>query len=94
MRAENGGLPPAMGRLDDDGFLEDVDGVDTPDWLTTTESLAIGASLESATGFAGDCDWYRVTLTAGVHYRFTLTGSGGARVYVRTFKGQIQLRGR
>ena len=75
MFADRGVLPMVMGRLHD-GFLDDIGGVDTPAGVTTTESLTIGGSLDGAVGVAGDVDLYRVTLTAGVHYRFVLTGNG------------------
>jgi Ca2+-binding RTX toxin-like protein len=45
---------------------------------STTSSLVInGASASSAIETAGDQDWFRVTLTAGESYAFSLTGTGG-----------------
>ena len=46
--------------------------------VTTTESLAAGATRASAVDFAGDQDWYRVDLTAGNTYQINLAASAGS----------------
>ena len=44
---------------------------------STTAALTAGSpSASGALDSAGDRDWYRVTLTAGLDYGFTLTGDG------------------
>lgn len=44
----------------------------------TTATLALGESLRSTVGAAGDVDWVRVELTAGTTYVVELNGDGGA----------------
>jgi|GEM_PF-538970 len=45
----------------------------------TTSTITIGgAAQQSAIDFAGDSDWFRVTLTAGQSYAFALSASGGS----------------
>ncbi len=42
----------------------------------TRARLALGQTVNADLGYAGDVDWYRIRLTAGESYRFTLSGSG------------------
>lgn len=46
----------------------------------TRGRIALGASIDGSLDFGGDRDWYRVGLTEGQSYRFTLNGSGGSAV--------------
>ncbi len=48
------------------------------DSIATTATLAVGASTTGSIDFEADADWYRVTLTAGHVYRFTLQGAASA----------------
>ena len=43
---------------------------------TTTGQLTVGGQASSAIDFAGDHDWYAITLTAGTSYLFNLNGTG------------------
>jgi len=76
------GGKPAIYLMDDNGG----DGAITvpseimntiPDDTTTTASLTIGITTAGSIDFAGDADWYGVTLTAGETYFFQLNQSGG-----------------
>ena len=44
--------------------------------ITTTAVLATGKSITSAIDVAGDSDWFKVSLKAGISYAFTVTGTG------------------
>jgi len=44
----------------------------------TRGRIATGQTITSALDFAGDSDWYRIRLTEGESYRFTLSRSGDA----------------
>ena len=48
-----------------------------PGDTSTTASLAVGAQTVSAIDFAGDNDWFEVTLVAGTTYDISLLGNGG-----------------
>lgn len=48
-----------------------------PGNTTSTQSLAIGASIASVVDVAWDNDWFRTTLTKGVAYKFELKGADG-----------------
>ena len=52
-------------------------GGEVPGSTSTTFTLNIGDSITSQIEASGDQDWYRVQLTAGVTYEFTLSGTGG-----------------
>lgn len=49
---------------------------DIPGDSSTTATLAIGGSVSDTLEVANDRDWFRITLTAGQAYVFTLDGSG------------------
>jgi Ca2+-binding RTX toxin-like protein len=44
----------------------------------TRAELSLGTPFASRLDYAGDTDWFRVTLQAGVEYRITAKGDGGA----------------
>ena len=46
-----------------------------PGNATTTEIIGVPGSRSSIIDFAGDTDWFKVTLTAGQTYQFFLIGS-------------------
>ena len=52
----------------------DAGGSDLPADTTTTCVLDAGSSVRGKTGTAGDVDWYRVALQAGVTYQFDMRG--------------------
>ena len=52
----------------------DAGGSDLPADTTTTCVLEVGGSVRGETGAAGDVDWYRVALQAGVTYQFDMRG--------------------
>jgi Ca2+-binding RTX toxin-like protein len=54
--------------------LGNVGSIDVPGNTGSTSTVAVGGSVTGAIGFAGDDDWYRVSLTAGHQYRFDLRG--------------------
>src|SRR5262245_32687518 len=54
----------------------DIGGGDLPATTGTTGTLAPGQTVSGEVAANGDRDFYRVTLTAGQTYTFTLTGSG------------------
>jgi hypothetical protein len=54
------------------GFNRVDDFVQNP---TTTGTVAVGGSATGTINPAGEEDWFRVTLTAGTHYRFNENGS-------------------
>ena len=47
-----------------------------PASTATTETLAVGSSVSGTINPETDRDWFRITLTAGKTYAFTLEGSG------------------
>lgn len=50
--------------------------VDTiPNTTATTETLTVGTPISSTVDTAGDRDWFRVYLTQGTNYTFTLNGA-------------------
>jgi serralysin len=49
---------------------------DVPGDITTTETLAVGASVTDTIEVSGDQDWFAVELVAGQRYHITLTGTG------------------
>lgn len=59
----------------------DVVFVDTvPGDTSSTVNLAIGSSVNGVLDTLGDRDWYRVTLTAGQTYTFTVGGTGSGDI--------------
>ncbi len=60
------------------GVTSTAQGDDYPATTATTGSVPIGGTLAGAIGAAGDVDWARVTLTAGVLYRFDARGSASS----------------
>ena len=50
---------------------------DIPGNDTTTTSITLGGSVQSAIETSGDHDWIRVELVAGQNYQFALSGTGG-----------------
>ena len=66
---------------------------DIPANLSTTADLAVGDTIITDVNFAGDFDWIRVSLEAGVTYRFTMTADNGtnidASIIVRNAAGTI-----
>lgn len=66
-----GTLPPWVYTLEASVVAEDM----LTAWTDTTGTLAVGASTRSTLEFAGDVDWLRVSLQAGVPYLFRLRGS-------------------
>nr|WP_298097429.1 pre-peptidase C-terminal domain-containing protein [uncultured Shinella sp.] len=48
--------------------------------ITTTSVLGTGKSITSAIDVAGDSDWFKVSLKAGISYAFTVTGTGTNRL--------------
>ena len=48
------------------------------DSTVTSATLAAGATTTGSIDFAGDADWYRITLAASHVYRFTLQGAASA----------------
>lgn len=64
-----------------------------PENDTTTVNLAVGDTIITDVDFAGDFDWIRVSLEAGVTYRFTMTADNGtnidASIIVRNAAGTI-----
>lgn len=48
-----------------------------PGNATTTEVLSVGEVINSAITAAGDADWFRVSMTAGLSYGFRVAGNGG-----------------
>ena len=52
----------------------DAGGSDLPADTTTACVLEVGGSVRGETGAAGDVDWYRVALQAGVTYQFDMRG--------------------
>jgi hypothetical protein len=57
-------------------------GDDIADNTSTTTVLNIGSSISSSIQSSGDLDYFRVTLTAGQTYTFSLEGSGLADAYL------------
>lgn len=53
-------------------------GGDIPASTATTATLALGGTLRSTIGAAGDVDWVKVTLTGGTTYVVELNADGGA----------------
>jgi hypothetical protein len=53
-----------------------ISGPDIPGGSITSATLTLGGSANGTIGTVGDTDWYRVELTAGVSYNFTLNGLG------------------
>ncbi len=51
----------------------------------TTQTLSVGGSLSGYVNTGGDQDWYKITLTAGQTYRFTLDGSNGLDAYLTLY---------
>ncbi len=77
-------LDPLNLDFDIDAFYNDlsINFADTPSENTipgdtsTTASLAVGAQVVSAIDFAGDTDWFEVTLVAGTTYDISQLGNG------------------
>ncbi|MEB3193571.1 MAG: pre-peptidase C-terminal domain-containing protein [Cyanobacteriota bacterium] len=69
------GADPLTGLGEEGPFLlPSVDPDDFSDDTSTTGSLPIGGSRTGVVDFDGDRDWFRLSLTAGRTYRFTLDG--------------------
>jgi Ca2+-binding RTX toxin-like protein len=68
------GCAGCMGKID----AGDVFANTIPGNSTTTETLTLGTSRTSAIDFVGDTDWFRVTLTAGQTYNFSLNATSGS----------------
>ena len=51
-----------------------------PAGTATRETLTVGASVSGAVSPETDRDWFRITLTAGKTYAFTLEGSGATEL--------------
>ena len=47
-----------------------------PGDITTSATITLGTPVNGVIDFAGDSDWYAVTLTAGKTYQFSLSSSG------------------
>ena len=58
-----------------------------PGDVSTSASVAVGGAVEGAIDTAGDKDWFRVQLTAGVIYEFSLNATGAS-----TLDPLLQLR--
>src|SRR5262249_1235404 len=59
--------------------VADITGETPAGAVTTGASIAAnGASVAGVIDYAGDEDWYRVTLTAGQSYVFSVNGSGAS----------------
>ncbi|MCA3347468.1 MAG: S8 family serine peptidase, partial [Roseomonas sp.] len=71
------------GRLDIGAFLDTAPDLPTPMDLiagntATTATLSAGAAQVSSVDFAGDQDWFRLTLTAGWRYSFAMDATTGS----------------
>ncbi|MCA3364964.1 MAG: S8 family serine peptidase [Roseomonas sp.] len=71
------------GRLDIGAFLDTAPDLPTPMDLiagntATTATLSAGALQVSGVDFAGDQDWFRLTLTAGWRYSFAMDATTGS----------------
>lgn len=49
--------------------------------INTIGALKIGDSINSIVDFAGDHDWFKITLQEGTQYRFNLSGAGSSNLY-------------
>ena len=58
--------------------MVDINGSDIPDDASSDVVLTLSTAVEGDVGSADDSDWYKVTLTAGTTYYFTLDGLGGS----------------
>lgn len=70
------GCAGCMGKIEPGDVLASS----TPGDATTTETLTLGVARTSSIDFAGDSDWYRVTLVAGQTYNFTLNATSGSEL--------------
>ncbi|PHQ59009.1 MAG: hypothetical protein COC03_07250, partial [Robiginitomaculum sp.] len=61
-------------------FAEDPLSNTIPGDTSTTETLAVGAQVVSTIDFAGDTDWFEVTLVAGTTYDISMLGNGGGLI--------------
>ena len=59
-------------------FQANIGGPDIAGNISTSSSLTLGQSFNGSIGVAGDDDWFRVELTAGQSYVFTLNGFSGS----------------
>ena len=59
-------------------FQANIGGLDIAGNISTSSSLTLGQSFNGSIGVAGDDDWFRVELTAGQSYVFTLNGFSGS----------------
>src|SRR5262245_51130929 len=91
-----GSGPVSAARVSPSGSeIFDVIGSDIPGNTTTPVTLSPGQSIDGEVEFNGDLDYYRVTLTAGQTYVFTLNGTGGSPLsdpYLQIYQGST-LRG-
>jgi serralysin len=56
-----------------------------PGGTGTTKTLTAGGSVSGYVNTGGDQDWYKITLSAGQTYRFTLDGSSGLDAYLTLY---------
>jgi hypothetical protein len=61
-------------------ILESTGPYDYAGNTSTSGSLAIGSQVTGTLAVPGQSDWFKVTLTAGTAYNFTLNGASGAAV--------------
>ncbi|MGI9127736.1 MAG: S8 family serine peptidase [Roseomonas sp.] len=92
-----GGRVVTGGRLDIDALLDTSPSQPVPvDAIagnnSTTASLSLSAGQLSTVDFAGDQDWFRLTLTAGWRYTFAMDAEGGSSLdpYLRLLNGNGQ----
>lgn len=92
-----GGMTLTGGRLDIGAFLDTTPDLPAPiDVIAgnaaTTAILAAGAAQASSIDFAGDQDWFRLTLTAGWRYSFAMDATAGSSLdaYLRVLTANGQ----
>jgi len=92
-----GGRVVTGGRLDIDALLDTSPSQPVPvDAIagnnSTTASLSLSAGQLSTVDFAGDQDWFRLTLTAGWRYTFAMDAEGDSSLdsYLRLLNGNGQ----
>ncbi|MBP2236639.1 serralysin, partial [Sinorhizobium kostiense] len=56
-----------------------------PAGTSTSKTVTAGGSVSGYVNSSGDQDWYKITLTAGQTYRFTLDGSNGLDAYLTLY---------
>jgi len=66
---------------------------DIPDNTSTTASIGVAGTVSGILDFAGDHDWFAVTLIAGQTVTITLTGGGAGGVsdtYLNVWNSRAQ----